>query len=50
MDMQALLASEFHLIMPDHLPIYQVQHLAKVAEKRRNDRMKAAQEGKVFVG
>ena len=48
--MQVLLASEFHLLVPDHLPIFHIQHLAKAAEKRRNDRFKAAQEGRQYIG
>src|SRR5579872_6678653 len=49
MDMHALIASEFGFYMPDRAPVYHIQHLAGVAEKRRNDRLKAAQEGKTYI-
>jgi len=50
MDMYALIASEFHVVLPDSTPIYQIQFMAKTAEKRRTDRQKAAAEGKIYIG
>lgn len=48
--MYALIASEFGLYPPETAPIYHIQFLAATAEKRRNDRIKAAQEGRQYIG
>lgn len=50
MDMYVLIASEFHVQLSFDTPVYQIQHMAKAAEQRRNDRIKAASEGKIFCG
>lgn len=48
--MYALIASEFSFYPPETAPVYHIQFLAATAEKRRNDRLKAAQEGKNYIG
>lgn len=50
MGLYALIAAEFHIYLPDSVPVYHLMHLAQVAEKRRNDRIEAAKDGKVYVG
>ena len=50
MDMYALIASEFNMFPPDTTPVYQLMFLAKTAETRRNERLKAAKEGLQYIG
>jgi hypothetical protein len=50
MDLYALILAEFGVYIPETAPIYHIQHLAGVAEKRRTDRFKAASEGKTYIG
>jgi len=48
--MKALIAAEYHVLVPDDMPIHEIQYMAALAENRRSDRQKAAQEGKIWVG
>lgn len=50
MEMHGLIASEFSMSVPDSEPVYHLQYLAQLAEKKRNDRLKAATEGRVYIG
>jgi hypothetical protein len=50
MDLYSLIASEFHCIPDENLPVKTLMHLAAVAEKRRSDRFKAASDGKTYIG
>jgi len=50
LELHGLIAAEYHITLPDTTPLYQIQYMASLAENRRNDRLKAAQEGKVWVG
>lgn len=49
-EMKALIAAEYHVLIPDDTPIYEIQYMASLAENRRNDRIKAAEAGKLFIG
>lgn len=49
--MEALIAAEFGIAYPpETTPIFKYQFMASMAENRRNDRQKAAAEGKIYVG
>jgi len=50
MDRHILLAAELHIVAGDDMPIYRLQQLSEYAAKRRDERIKAAQEGKTYVG
>jgi len=50
MDCHILIAAELHIAVSDEMPVYRFQQLAGFAQKRRNDRIKAAEEGKNWVG
>lgn len=50
LDLHALIAAEYHITLPDSTALYQIQYLAAKAENRRNARIKAAEEGKIYVG
>lgn len=50
MGMRALIAAEFGFYLPETSSVYELMHLSGVAEKKRNDRIKAATEGKTYVG
>jgi hypothetical protein len=45
-----LLASEFHIVVPDEWPIYRFQQLSEAAQTRRDKRIEAAEKGLVFTG
>lgn len=49
-DLHMLIAAEYHINLPDSTPLFQIQYMASMAENRRNDRMKAAESGKTFIG
>lgn len=48
--MKALIAAEYHILVPDEMPLYEIQYMASLAENRRNDRLKAAEQGRAYVG
>lgn len=50
LDLHMLIAAEFHVMLPDTAPLYQIQYMASMAENRRKDRHKAAEMGQVYVG
>lgn len=50
LEMKALIAAEYHVYLPDDAPLYEFQFQASLAENRRNDRIKAAQNGQVYCG
>ena len=50
MDCHVLIATEFGFHIPDEMPVFRFQQLAQFAQKRRNDRIKAANEGHNFIG
>jgi hypothetical protein len=50
MDLYALIAAEFNIYIPETAPVFHIQYLAAKAEKKRNEKIKAAQEGRVFIG
>jgi hypothetical protein len=51
LELEALIAAEYHVSYPmDTTPIFKYQFMASLAENRRNDRQKAAAEGKIYVG
>jgi len=45
-----LIAIEFGVVLPESAPILQVMYLASAANKRREDRKRAIQEGKQYNG
>ena len=45
-----LIAIEFGVVLPETVPILQVMYLASAANKRREDRKRALQEGKQYNG
>ena len=49
-EMKTLIAAEYHILVPDDTPLHEIQYMASLAENRRNDRIKAAEAGKLFVG
>lgn len=48
--MYSLIAAEFGIYLPESAPVLHLMQLAGVAEKRRNDRIKAANEGSTYCG
>lgn len=50
MDRHILIAAEFGFAIPDDMPVYRFQQLSEFAQKRRNDRIEAAQKGQNYVG
>lgn len=50
MERHNLLASEFHIIAPEEMPIYRFQQLSEAAQARREKRIEAAEKGLVFTG
>jgi len=50
LEMHGLIAAEYHIHLPDSTPLYQIQFTASLAENRRNERFRAAEAGKIFVG
>jgi hypothetical protein len=50
LEMHGLIAAEYHIHLPDSTPLYEIQFMASLAENRRNERFKAAEAGKIFVG
>jgi hypothetical protein len=50
MDCHILIAAELGFDVPDEMPVYRFQQLANFAQKRRADRIKAAEEGKIYHG
>lgn len=50
MGMHALIAAEFHMTVSQDEPIYHLQYMAGAAEKRRSERIKAAEAGKQYLG
>jgi hypothetical protein len=50
MDRHLLILSEYHVQISEDTPIYQFQQFSDAAQARRDDRIKAAQEGKQYVG
>lgn len=50
LELHMLIAAEYHINLPDNTPLYQIQFTASMAENRRNARLKAAEDGKVYVG
>lgn len=48
--MKALIAAEYHVLVPDDMPLFEIQHMASTAENRRTERLKAAEAGKTWVG
>lgn len=50
LDMKMLIAAEYHIDVSDDTPLYEIQYKAAKAEARRNDRLKAAENGKIYVG
>jgi hypothetical protein len=50
MDCHILIAAELGFDVSDDMPVYRFQQLAQFAMKRRNDRIKAAEEGKNYIG
>lgn len=49
-DRQALIMAEFHTWVPETAPVYMLMQLSDKANQIREDRRKAAQEGKTYVG
>jgi hypothetical protein len=49
-DLFVLIAAEFGVLLPDDAPLYKIQYMASMAENRRNDKIKAAERGQIFVG
>jgi hypothetical protein len=50
MDRETLLASEYGIQIHPETPIYKFQQLSDAAQTKRDERIKAAQEGKIYVG
>lgn len=50
MDRKILLASEYGIQVNAETPVYEFQQLSDAAQTRRDERIKAAQEGKIYVG
>ncbi len=50
LEMHCLIAAEYHIHLPDSTPLYQIQYMGSMAENRRTERQKAAEQGKVYVG
>lgn len=50
LELHGLIAAEYHIHLPDSTPLYQIQFMASLAENRRSERFKAAEQGKIFVG
>lgn len=50
LELHALIAAEFHILLPESAPLYQIQHTASLAENRRNARIKAAEKGQMYIG
>lgn len=51
LDLHMLIAAEYNISLPDETtPMYKIQYMASMAENRRNDRQKAAEAGRIFVG
>jgi hypothetical protein len=49
-EMKTLIAAEYHVEISDDAPLHEIQYRAGMAENRRNDRIKAAEAGKLFIG
>jgi hypothetical protein len=49
-EMKTLIAAEYHILVPDEMPLYEIQYMASMAENRRNDRIKAAEQGRQYIG
>jgi hypothetical protein len=50
MDRHILLTAELNVIADDEMPIYRFQQLSDFAQKRRSERIEAAQQGKIYTG
>jgi len=50
MDRHALIMSEFHVYLPDSAPVHQFLYLSDKAYQIKEDKKKAAKEGKIYVG
>jgi hypothetical protein len=50
MDRELLILSEYGVQVSEDTPIYKFQQFSDAAQARRDDRIKAAQEGKQYVG
>lgn len=50
MDRHILLAAELSIVANDDMPIYRFQQLSEFAQKRRNDRIEAANKGLKYTG
>lgn len=49
-EMKTLIAAEYHVEISDDAPLYEIQYRAALAENRRNERIKAAEAGRIYVG
>jgi hypothetical protein len=50
MDRHLLIASEYNFQIDMETPIYLFQQYSDAAQARRDERIKAANEGKIYVG
>jgi hypothetical protein len=50
MDRHLLIAAEYGFQIDPDTPVYLFQQYSDAAQARRDDRIKAAQEGKIYVG
>ncbi len=50
MNRHRVLASEYHIVVDDDMPIYRFQQLSDAAIAQRNERIEAAKEGRLWVG
>jgi hypothetical protein len=50
LDLHMLIAAEYHVVLPDTTPLFQLQYMASMAENRRTERAKAAEQGRVYIG
>jgi hypothetical protein len=49
-EMKTLIAAEYNIDTPDSLPLYEIQFKAAMAANRRQERQKAAEAGRVYIG
>lgn len=45
-----IVMSEYNVLMPDSIPVWQFLYMSNEAQKRRRLRVQAAEEGKIFIG
>jgi hypothetical protein len=49
LDRKALILAEYHVIVPDTMPVYEFMLLSDKAHAVREERRKAVSEGKVYI-